>query len=181
MLIQKEAKLIEDFERAKQEKRSAENALDEIVQFRNTNDDRNQQITELHHRLGDERRARDLLTEQIRKLHQKNDDLRHEISQRDEWKQSDVKQLESDCDIANLEMDKMRKVLVEAQKENNELSASLIRDQSAHDKQDTLLKQRIGELEEKLVEAGIRHRGANIDNKQSKVIREMQEELATTR
>lgn len=151
------------------------------MQFRNSNDNRNREITELHQRLGDERRTRDSLAEQIRKLHQKNDDLRQVISQRDECKLSEVKQLENDNVIITSEMDKMRKVLVEAQKENSAITASLIRDQSTHDKHESTLKQRIAELEEKIVEAGIRHRGANIDNKQSKVIREMQEELATTR
>lgn len=80
-MIQKEARLGEENERAKREKRSAEEALENLIRFRTANDDRNSQITELHQKLGNERKVRDTLNEQIRKIQQKNDELRREIEQ----------------------------------------------------------------------------------------------------
>ena len=80
-MIQKEARLGEENERAKREKRSAEEALENLIRFRAANDDRNSQITELHQKLGNERKVRDTLNEQIRKIQQKNDELRREIEQ----------------------------------------------------------------------------------------------------
>jgi len=181
LLIQKEAKLSEDVGRAKREKRAAENALEEMLQFRAASDDRNLQLAELNRRLGEERRARDTLTEQIRKLHQKNDELRDDITRRESQKAAEIAQLECDCSKATYEMEQMRKVLASAQKENSSLSANLIRDQSQHDKQEATLKEKISQLEEALVTAGIKFRGANTTQKNSKVIRELQEELANTR
>ena len=80
-MIEKEARLGEENERAKREKRSAEKALENLIRFRAANDDRNSQITELHQKLGNERKVRDTLNEQIRKIQQKNDELRREIEQ----------------------------------------------------------------------------------------------------
>jgi len=180
-MIQKEARLGEENERAKREKRSAEEALENLIRFRAANDDRNSQITELHQKLGNERKVRDTLNEQIRKIQQKNDELRREIEQRDEWKVSEIHQMEEKVSEAVNEMSLMRSELNSAQKENSILSSNLIREQNNHEKHENTLKQKIADLEENLIQAGIKSRAGNLDSKQSKVIRELQEDLANAR
>jgi len=180
-MIQKEARLGEENERAKREKRSAEEALENLIRFRAANDDRNSQITELHQKLGNERKVRDTLNEQIRKIQQKNDELRREIEQRDEWKVSEIHQMEEKVSEAVNEMSLMRSELNSAQKENSILSTNLIREQNNHEKHENTLKQKIADLEENLIQAGIKSRAGNLDSKQSKVIRELQEDLANAR
>ena len=64
-MIQKEARLGEENERAKREKRSAEEALENLIRFRAANDDRNSQITELHQKLGNERKVKDTINDLI--------------------------------------------------------------------------------------------------------------------
>ena len=79
------------------------------------------------------------------------------------------------------EMSLMRSELNSAQKENSILSSNLIREQNNHEKHENSLKQKIADLDENLIQAGIKSRAGNLDSKQSKVIRELQEDLANAR
>ena len=174
-LKKNEAKLFEDVERAKNEKRSAETTLEEILKSRR-NEDRNGEINQLQMRqvfklmldrlstiayqlpylilcrerllselktilrINQERKLKDKLGEQIRTLHQRNEELRTELVEREEWKKSDLEHAKKNDDFAKMELEKMRKTLEEVKNENNKLSQSVISEQVSKEKIEKHLK-----------------------------------------
>jgi hypothetical protein len=92
-----------------------------------------------------------------------------------------MQQLSNDNKTALTEVSSMQKTLGDVRKENNEISANIMREQAGRDKVEISLKNKINELEEKLIHEGIKLRGSNLDAKQSKTIRDLQEDLATSR
>ena len=80
-------------------------------------------------RINQERKLKDKLGEQIRTLQQRNEELRTELVEREEWKKTDLEHAKKNDDFAKLELEKMRKTLDEVKNENHKLSQSVIGEQ----------------------------------------------------
>ena len=91
-------------------------------------------------RINQERKLKDKLGEQIRTLHQRNEELRTELVEREEWKKSDLEHAKKNDDFAKIELEKMRKTLEEVKNENNKLSQSVISEQVSKEKIEKHLK-----------------------------------------
>ena len=91
-------------------------------------------------RINQERKLKDKLGEQIRTLHQRNEELRTELVEREEWKKSDLEHAKKNDDFSKMELEKMRKTLEEVKNENNKLSQSVISEQVSKEKIEKHLK-----------------------------------------
>ena len=85
-------------------------------------------------RINQERKLKDKLGEQIRTLQQRNEELRTELVEREEWKKTDLEHAKKNDDFAKLELEKMRKTLDEVKNENHKLSQSVIGEQVSKEK-----------------------------------------------
>ncbi|CAG5086842.1 Oidioi.mRNA.OKI2018_I69.PAR.g11376.t1.cds [Oikopleura dioica] len=179
--VKNEAKIKETLDRAIREKRTAESTLEELLSFRKDGDDHYQQIVELNKKLSSERKSRDNLSEQVRMLQQRVEDLKAEIIERDSWRESEVKQAQNGEETATAEMLRMRKTLTDITNENTQLASLNIKDQGTREKTEAALRIKVNELEEKLVEADIKSRAIKSQEQNSTVIRELQEEISTAR
>ena len=85
-------------------------------------------------RINQERKLKDKLGEQIRTLQQRNEELRTELVEREEWKKTDLEHAKKNDDFAKLELEKMRKTLDEVKNENHKLSQNVIGEQVSKEK-----------------------------------------------
>ena len=85
-------------------------------------------------RINQERKLKDKLGEQIRTLQQRNEELRTELVEREEWKKTDLEHAKKNEDFSKLELEKMRKTLDEVKNENHKLSQSVIGEQVSKEK-----------------------------------------------
>ena len=122
------------------EKRTAESTLEELLSFRKDGDDHYQQIVELNKKLSSERKSRDNLSEQVRMLQQRVEDLKAEIIERDSWRESEVKQAQNGEETATAEMLRMRKALTDVTNENTQLASLNIKDQGTREKTEAALR-----------------------------------------
>jgi len=111
----------------------------------------------------------------------KNEALRNELTEREEWNKSDMAFAKQTDDNRKLEINKMRNALDEIKNENIRVSQNVVKEHVAKEKIEKFLKEQISDLSEQLHHKDLKIKGQNVDGLNSLAIRELQEELSNAR